>query len=268
MKNKKISPQEFVTLLHKLLSEKVPTEALVSLGGAIATLNLNDWKSVGGNVLVKDLKPIYQSSKKKVISLKEFKKNIKEEHPSSFFKNLAKNSAAAIKGSIQNAKISIPEAKNRLGDFSKKIITDYNKLENNEDRGRYILKLSLYASIFAMAFNRGSKQKMLSKSTIPLIVLGMTLVVINRVLEQAEEKLGDNKEAQGLASDLRSLLRTLNMGFSSGMTLNVVVDGIVDQKIEISDLDGKTIGSLMPKSIIDNMIYATLMGLFSTEAKP
>ncbi len=108
---------------------------------------------------------------------------------------------------------------------------------------------------------------MLSKSTVPLIVLGITLVVINRVLEQAEGKLEHSPEAKSLASDLRSLLRTLNMGFSSGMTLNVVVDGIVDQKINLSDVDGKTIGSLMPKSIIDNMIYATLMGLFSTEAK-
>ena len=49
--------------------------------------------------------------------------------------------------------------------------------------------------------------------------------------------------------------------------LGGITDGIVDQKININDVDGKTIGSLMPKSIIDNMIYATLMGLFSTEAK-
>jgi hypothetical protein len=55
------------------------------------------------------------------------------------------------------------------------------------------------------------------------------------------------------------------MGFSSGMTFNIMVDGLVDQKIEINDLNGKTIGSLMPKSVIDNMIYTTLMGLFSTE---
>ncbi len=267
MQNTKMSPQEFITILHKLLSEKVPTEALITLGSSIATLNFNDWKSVGGNIVMKDLKPIYHSSKKKVISLKELKKNIKEERPRNFFKNLAKNSAEAIKGSIKNATVSIPEAKNRLSDFSKKIVTDYNKLESNEDKGRYILKLSLYASVFAIAFNKGSKQKMLSKSTVPLIVLGITLVVINRVLEQAEGKLEHSPEAKSLALDLRSLLRTLNMGFSSGMTLNVVVDGIVDQKINLSDVDGKTIGSLMPKSIIDNMIYATLMGLFSTEAK-
>lgn len=267
MQNAKITPQEFITLLHKLLSEKIPTESLVSLGSAIVTLNLNDWKSVGGNILLKDLKPIYHSSKSRVISLKELKKNIKSEKPSSFFKNLAKTSADAVKGTIKNATISIPEAKNRLSDFSKKIVNDYNRLESNEDRGRYILKLSLYASVFAIAFNHGSKQKMLSKSTLPLIALGITLVFINRVLEQAEGKLENNQEAKNLASDLRSLLRTLNMGFSSGMTFNVVVDGIVDQKIEINDLNGKTIGSLMPKSIIDNMIYATLMGLFSSEAK-
>ncbi len=262
-----MSPQEFITVLHKLLSEKVPTEALVTLGSSIATLNFNDWKSVGGNILIKDLKPIYQNSKKKVISLKELKKTIKEDRPKNFFMNLARDSAEALKGTIKNATVSVPEAKNRLTDFSKKIVGDYNKLENNEDRGRYILKLSLYASVFAIAFNRGSKQKMLSKSTVPLIVLGVTLVAINRVLEQAEGKLEHSPEAQSLSSDLRSLLRTLNMGFSSGMTFNVVVDGIVEQKININDLEGKTIGSLMPKSIIDNMIYATLMGLFSTEAK-
>ena len=54
---------------------------------------------------------------------------------------------------------------------------------------------------------------------------------------------------------------------SSGMTFNILVDGVIDQKIQISDLEGKMIGSLMPKSIIENMIYATLLGLFSNETK-
>ena len=144
---------------------------------------------------------------------------------------------------------------------------DYNQLKSNEDRGRYILKLSLYAGIFGVAFHKGSSQKMLSKSTLPLVVLGLTMVFINRILEQAEIKLSDSPGALKLSEDLRSLLRTLNMGFSSGMTFNLMVDGIVDQKININDLEGKTIGSLMPKSLIDSMIYSTLMGLFSNEAK-
>lgn len=249
-----MGPQEFITLLEKLLASKIPTEEIIALGGAIARLNIEDWKSVVSSVFIKDVKPIYQSSTKKIVSLKEIK-------------NLVKNSREAIKGTIKNATINIPEAKNRLSLFSKKIVNDYNKLETNEDRGNYILKLSLYSSVFALAFHRGSKQKMLSKSTLPLIILGITLVFINRILEQAEGKLEDKPGAKNLASDLRSLLRTLNTGFSSGMTFNVVVDGLVDQKININNVDGKTIGSLMPKSIIDNMIYATLMGLFSNESK-
>lgn len=249
-----MGPQEFITLLEKLLASKIPTEEIIALGGAIARLNIEDWKSVVSSVFIKDVKPIYQSSTKKIVSLKEIK-------------NLVKNSREAIKGTIKNATINIPEAKNRLSLFSKKIVNDYNKLETNEDRGNYILKLSLYSSVFALAFHRGSKQKMLSKSTLPLIILGITLVFINRILEQAEGKLENKPDAKNLASDLRSLLRTLNTGFSSGMTFNVVVDGLVDQKININNVDGKTIGSLMPKSIIDNMIYATLMGLFSNESK-
>lgn len=268
MTDKKISPQEFILLLQKLLSEGIPTADLVALGGAITMMRPLDWKSVAANVFVKDMKPIYHSGKAKIISLRELKNNIKKESsPKSFLKKFAANSKDFLKGSIQNAAVSIPEAKNRLASFSAKIMGDYNQLKSNEDRGRYILKLSLYASIFAMAFHKGSKQKMLSKSTLPLIALGLTLVFINRILEQAEMKLKTTPGAMKLSQDIRSLLRTLNMGFSSGMTFNIMVDGIVDQKIEVNDLNGKTIGSLMPKSIIDQMIYSTLMGLFSTEVK-
>lgn len=265
MQNAKISPQEFITLLQKLLNEKIPTDNLVALGAAIATLRFDDWKSVGGNIFSKDMKPIYYSTKKKIISLKELKTSIKKDGPKSLFKNLAENSKNLIKGSIQSARLNVPDAKDRLTRFTKKIATDYSHLKTNEDRGNYILKLSLYSGVFAMAFQKGAKQKMLSKSTLPLIALGVTLVFVNRILEQAEEKLKDNPGALKLSQDLRSLLRTLNMGFSSGMTFNVMVDGIVDQKIQINDLNGKSIGSLMPKSIIDNMIYTTLMGLFSSD---
>ncbi|MEA9357457.1 hypothetical protein SHI21_14615 [Bacteriovorax sp. PP10] len=265
MQNAKISPQEFITLLQKLLNEKIPTDNLVALGAAIATLKLDDWKSVGGNIFSKDMKPIYYSTKKKIISLKELKTTIKKDGTKSVFKNFAENSKNLIRGSIQSARVNVPDAKDRLTRFTKKIATDYSHLKTNEDRGNYILKLSLYSGVFAMAFQKGARQKMLSKSTLPLIVLGVSLVFINRILEQAEEKLQENPGALKLSQDLRSLLRTLNMGFSSGMTFNVMVDGIVDQKIQINDLNGKSIGSLMPKSIIDNMIYTTLMSLFSTE---
>ena len=262
-----MTPQEFINVLQKLLSDGIPTSDLIALGEAVATLKPDDWKSVAGNIFVKDMKPIYHSSKKKIISFKELKRNIKDEGSSSFLKKMASNSKDFLKGSIQSATVSIPEAKNRLSTFSNKIIGDYNHLKTNEDKGRYILKLSLYSGIFALAFQKGAKHKMLSRSTAPLIVLGMTLVFVNRILEQAELKLGHAPGALKLSQDLRSLLRTLNMGFSSGMTFNVMVDGALDQKIQISDLNGKTIGSLMPKSIIDNMIYTTLMGLFSTDAK-
>jgi hypothetical protein len=264
MKNTKISPQEFITLLQKLLNEKIPANHLIALGSAIATLKFDDWKSVGGNIFIKDLRPIYHASKAKVISFKELKKNIKEDGPKSFFKNIAKNSKDVFKTSLHSAKVNIPDAKDRLAIFTKKIARDYSQLKTNEDRGTYILKLSLYGGIFALAFQKGAKQKMLSRSTLPLITLGVTLLFVNRILEQAEEKLED-QGAIGLSKDLRSLLRTLNNGFTSGMTFNIMVDGLVDQKIQINDLNGKTIGSLMPRSIVDNMIYTTLMGLFSTE---
>lgn len=267
MQNEKISPQDFITLLQKLLNEKIPTDNLIALGGAIATLRLNDWKAVGGNIFSKDIKPIYQSTKKKVISLKELKNTIKKDGPKSLLKTLSENSKKLIQGQIHNARVNVPDAKNRITRFIKKIGNDYNHLTSNEDRGNYILKLSLYSGVFAMAFQRGAKQKMLSRSTLPLIALGVTLVFVNRILEQAEEKLTNKPGAMKLSQDLRSLLRTLNMGLSSGMTFNVMVDGIVDQNIQIHDLNGKSLGSLMPKSIIDNMIYTTLIGLFSNETK-
>ena len=98
MQNAKISQQEFILLLQKLLNEKIPTNNLVTLGAAIAGLKLDDWKSVAGNLFTKDIKPIYQSSKKKIISLKDLKKNIKQniknEGPKSFFKNMVKKTVS------------------------------------------------------------------------------------------------------------------------------------------------------------------------------
>ena len=262
-----MTPQEFITVLQKILSDGVPAKDLIALGEALVTLRPTDWKSVAGNVFVKDIKPIYHSSKNKISSLKDLKNNLKIESTPSFFKRMTSDSKEFLKGSIKSATVSIPEVKNRLTTFSSKIIGDFNQLKTNEERGRYILKLSLYSGIFAVAFQKGAKQKMLSRSTVPLVVLGVTLVFVNRLLEQAETKLAHAPGALKLSQDLRSLLRTLNMGFSSGMTFNVMVDGALDQKIQINDLNGVTIGSLMPKSIIDNMIYTTLMNLFSTEVK-
>lgn len=273
MENTKKSADEFLKLLEKLLSERIPTENLVSLGAAISSFQLEDWKRVGSTIVMKDLRPIFYSGKEKVVSLKKisshFKTSFKENGPKKFFKDMASNTKFAIqdltKGSIKNASISIPEAKNRLSEFSKKIVSDYNGLGSNEDKGRYILKLSLYSGIFAMAFHRGTKQKFLSFSTLPLIASAITLVFVNRLLEEAEPKLAHNPGAGLLSRDIRSLIKTMNMGFSSGMTFNIMVDGALDQKINVQDLDGKTLGSLLPKSVIDNMIYTTLLGLFSTE---
>lgn len=266
MQKAKLSPHEFISLLEKLLNDKIPTEDLKALGGAIVSLKLEDWKSIGGNIFTKDLKPLYLNSKKNVVSFKDLKKTVKEEGAKSFLKTIAKKSSDKIKSTLDTATVSIPEAKSRLGRFTKKIATDYSHLKSNEERGNYILKLSLYSGIFALAFQQGAKQKMFSKSTIPLIALGMSLILINRLLEQTESNLEENSGALNLSKNLRSLLKTLNSGFTSGMTLNVMVSGITEQNIKISDAEGKTLGSLMPKSLIDNMIYSTLLGLFSNEA--
>jgi hypothetical protein len=269
MENTKQKTEDFLKLLEKLLSEKIPTENLVSLGAAISKFRVDDWKNIVSAILVKDLKPVYLTGKEKILSFKKIKENLKIDGPKGFFKNIAGSSKDLIKdlarGSIKNAKISIPEAKDRLSIFSKKIVNDYNSLSTNEDRGRYILKLSLYSGIFGVAFHRGTKHKFLSFATLPLVASGVTLLFVNRLLEEAEAKLSHDPGAVSLSKDIRSLIKTLNMGFSSGMTFNIMVDGLIDQKIEINDLNGKTIGSLMPKSVIDNMIYTTLMGLFSTE---
>lgn len=59
-----MTPQEFITVLQKLLSDGIPKADLIALGEAVATLKPDDWKSVAGNIFVKDMKPIYHSSKK------------------------------------------------------------------------------------------------------------------------------------------------------------------------------------------------------------
>ena len=84
-----MTPQEFITVLQKILSDGIPSSDLFSLGEALATLKPNDWKSVASNIFVKDMKPIYHSSKNKLTSFKDLKNNIKIEGKSSIFKKIA-----------------------------------------------------------------------------------------------------------------------------------------------------------------------------------
>jgi hypothetical protein len=172
------------------------------------------------------------------------------------FNNLKKSPKLIYKDVYHDTKILIPETTKKITDFLDNISRDYSKLESDEERGKYILKLIAYSFVFILAFEAGvdfpyaSKQRnFLTKSLLPVLMINGSLVVLNRLVEQLEKKI-TSAEARGITSEIRSFINMINQGFSSGMTLQMVADGVA-----------KT--STHPKNKLDKLVHSTVLGLFS-----
>ncbi|MDD4974379.1 MAG: hypothetical protein PHY93_08495 [Bacteriovorax sp.] len=241
MKKKQLKLNE---IYDKLINEKIPRESLVAIGRAFKGFSASDIKEIGSTILGKDLVPAFKDFKLKASSVK------------TFFNNLKKSPKLIYKDVYHDTKILIPETTKKITDFLDNISRDYSMLETDEERGKYILKLVAYSSVFVLAFQAGidfpyarKQRNFLTKSLLPIMMINGSLVVLNRLIEQLEMKMS-NAEALGVTSEIRNFINVINQGFSSGMTLQMIADGVA-----------KT--SAFPKNKLDKLVHSTVLGLFS-----
>ncbi|MBC7537438.1 MAG: hypothetical protein H7281_01350 [Bacteriovorax sp.] len=241
----KANQLKIYAIYEKLINENIPKESLVAIGRAFKGFDGNDIKEIGSTLLDKDLIPAFKDLKVKASSLKIF------------FQNFNKTPKLIYKDIYHDTKILIPETKKRITDFLDNISRDYSLLESDEERGKYILKLIAYSSIFILAFQAGAEfpypsiqRNYLTKSLLPVLMINGSLLVMNRLLEQVEKKITDNSNALSVTSEIRNFINVINQGFSSGMTLQMVADGVA-----------KT--SINPKNKLDRLVHSTVLGLFS-----
>lgn len=299
------SSSEFIQNIDELLKDSIPKDILIEIGKA-CILDKNDLQVIMSNLLSKDISPLIDNAKVKASKIKDFGtesknyfdklKNVGESNGViGVFQSLKEDSGKladqtknAVVETFENAKTIIPEARSRITKFCDSIVKDYNSLNSEEEKGRYILKMTIFLSIFAIALNAGHElpdsdfsiwgagahRSFLSHSVLPIILVSTATTILLRTIEQAETKLVSNNDALHWTNNIKTLLNLTRIGFGAGLTFHLIVDGLVQTggTIRIHDLSGNVIGSLVPNTRVDDMVYTTLMALLSneltTEQKP
>lgn len=292
------SNSDFLQNLDELLKDSIPKDVLVEIGKA-CILDKKDLQVIMTNLLSKDISPLVDNAKVKASKIKDF--GIESKNYFDKLKNVGESSGVvgvfqslkedsvkladqtknAVVETFVNAKTIIPEARSRIIKFCDSIVKDYNSLESEEEKGRYILKMTIFLSIFAMALNAGNElpdsdfsiwgagahRSFLSHSVLPMILVSAATTILLRTIEQAETKLENNKEALHWTNNIKTILNLTRIGFGAGLTFHLFVDGLVQTggTIRIHDLSGNVIGSLVPNTRVDDMVYTTLMALLSNE---
>lgn len=290
------SAQSFENLLNNFINENVPTEQLIEIGRAFK-LNQEDWLEISRNIKEKDITPLLSNLKTNFENLKKvgndsvnyfdkLKNNFKQNGIDAALSELKKDGShlvedltTATKQLLEDSKSILPEAKSRIINFCDSIVNDYSKLETDEEKGRYILRLALLTVLFSYAFYKGNDlpdsdffiwgagahRSFLSHSAIPMVIVSIASTVIVRILEQVETKLQDNLEAKKTVGDLKLILNILKLGFGAGLSTHLFIDGLYQTggTIRIHDLNGKVLGSLVSGTKVDDMAYTTIMALFT-----
>lgn len=231
-------------IYEKLIEDKIPKEALIAIGKTFKGFNKGDIREIGTSILNKDLVPAFINFKLKSSNIKLFFNDLKNS-PKLIFKDV-----------YYETRILIPETTKKITDFLDSISRDYSVLETAEERGKYIFKLISYSFVFILAFEAGidfpyaSKQrKFLTKSLLPVLMINGTLIVLERLIEQIEKKMV-NTDVLALTSEIKNFINVINQGFSSGMTLQMVADGVALKNIS-------------PTNKVDKLVHSTVLGLFS-----
>lgn len=292
------SNADYLKSLDELLKDSIPKDVLIELGKA-CILDKNDLQIIMSNLLTKDIYPMIDNAKVKASKIKDF--GIESKSYFDKLKNighsagmlgvfqtlkedsekLADQTKDVVVETFDNVKTVIPETRSRITNFCDSIVNDYNSLESEEEKGRYILKMTIFLSIFAMALNighelpdsdfsiwgTGAHRSFISHSVLPLILVSAATTILLRTIEQAETKLVNNKDALNWTSNVKTILNLTRIGFGTGLTFHLFVDGLIQRggTIRIHDLSGNVIGSLVPNTRVDDMVYTTLMALFSKD---
>ena len=289
-------PDQLIEILNKFINENIPKEALVDIGKA-CLFNKDDMHVIMMSIFTKDITPKIQTAQSVAKKLKDFSKaggsyfetlksKKESEGLSGMFNllkndsvNLAEETVTATKNAYYEAKEVLPEVKSAIIKFCDSVSQDYSSLSTDEEKGRYILRMSVLMIILGGSFYYGNElpdsdikiwgigrhRSYLSHSVFPMLVVSSVVTVLLRSFEQAETKLTDKPEALSLLSDLKLMLNLFKTGFGSGLAFHLLVDGLYQTggTIRFHDLSGNYKGVLVRGTKIDDMAYTTIMGLFS-----
>jgi hypothetical protein len=292
----RISLGDTLASTRQLFETEPNAIALKELGAALAEVLKNERNELAKDLLQKDLVPFGRKLKDKAISIKDggraiaafasnFQTSVKDKGFSFTLGHVTKDAADAainLKNSaVELAFTALPEVRNRMIKFVDKIAADYDALETDQDKAKYIGKLALYASVFSYGFYQGhalpdsdfkiwgagSHRSFISHSVLPMFVTAASATVLYRILERAEAKLEPGTDAQRWSQTIRTATKLFTAGFGAGLAFHLVVDGTIQTggTIRIHDLNGNVLGSMIPGTRTDDMAYATAMGLFAGE---
>jgi len=256
MAKKTNDPELLLSEIDDVINDNVPSSVLKTIGMAFKDFTADDFTEIAATILKEDLNPLLLNFKYNILSIKEkgfsaftsisllgksvakngFKSVAKELRTESFsiFNKKKKN----VSESYQETTILIPETKKRFMEFINNITRDYALLQNDEERGKYVLKLTAYASVFIIAyqtgakFPKGSEQKnFMVKTLLPILMVNGGLTLINRVLEQVEKKIHHKHDAVIVTQEIRKFIKIVNTGIATGMTLQAFADGLIQTKL-------------------------------------
>lgn len=277
MKKTKKPTHFIVDNVDDIINDHVPASTLRTIGAAFKHFSSEDILEIGSTILKEDLGPLLNSLIKNTHSLKEkgssaieylahLGQTAKKEGLQKLASEIKNDSQKLLDRTTQKTAenyhetvILIPETKKRLNEFSHNVLRDFSLLQTDEERGKYILKLVAYSSLFILAFQQGStfpkmseQKNFIRKTLIPVLMVNASLTVINRVLEQAEKSVCHDPQALEVIREVRKFVKIVNMGVGSGMTIQALVDGL-------------TRTNLTPKGRIDSLVHSTVMALFSQD---
>ncbi|WP_413292336.1 hypothetical protein ACLSU7_13095 [Bdellovibrio sp. HCB185ZH] len=289
---------EQLLILQSLLKTTPDLITLRTVGEATWFVLKMERDLLYADILQKDLKPSWNSTKDLATGAKNFGGKV-----ASYFTNIKgkaesngidaavstltsdiAQAARHTKNSLQETLEETPQAlkqiRSNIIGFSDQIVLDYQKIETDEEKGAYLLKLALYASILGISFYGGNElpdmdfklwgpgahRSFLSHSAIPFLTIKVTATLLLRVLERSDERLKDKPEALGLSKEIQQCLNLLVFGIGAGITTHLLIDGLIQTggTIRLHNIfEGTSSGSLIAGTKIDDMAYTTLMGLFA-----
>lgn len=248
-----------ILLIETLIEEAAPKSTLAAIGAAFKEFSAQDIKEIGTTLLAEDLTPYLSHLKMNAMTTANKTKNYLTQK--NLFSNIKSDARALLnnKKPLNDTKILIPETQKRLNEFVSNISRDFSLLKTDEERGKYILKLAAYTSVFIVSFQTGAnfsgpfkKNHFFRKTLLPVMFASGSLTLINRVLEQAQKKMGKTPEAAKVAGEIRKFTRIVNVGIGSGMTIAAIADGLTQTNITV-------------KGRVDTLVHSTILALFSKD---
>ncbi len=285
--------------LQSLLSKLPDPAALNTIGRASAYVIKNEPRLLFADILTKDINPKWESTKDLAKGAKNlgsklatYFSTIKEQTEEDGFKlafasvkedlTLTANTAidATLKA-LEEAPKTASHIRSSIINFSDQIVLNYQSLETEEEKGAYLFKLTLYASILGVGFyyghempdydfvlwGAGAHRSFLTHSALPFLTVKAVATGILRLLERTDLHLQDDTAALVLSEELQQCLKLIVFGFGAGTTFHLLVDGLVQTggTIRLHGIfDGQSAGSIISGTKIDDMAYTTIMGLFSS----